>query len=160
MKRKHKIYSRPKRPFEKARILEENEIRKKYGLKNKREIWKAEAKIKTIRGKAKVLISSTPEKQQELFDRLKTVGLKVNSIADVLALQKEDYLQRRLQTILVEKKIATTPKGARQLIVHKKVFVDGKIVNIPSFVVPVRLENRISLKPSKIKIKKIGETNE
>ena len=49
MKRKHKIYSRPKRPFEKSRIEEEGKIVDEFGLKNKREIWKAEAKVKIIR---------------------------------------------------------------------------------------------------------------
>ena len=49
MKRKHKRYSKPKRPFEKGRIEEEAEIKKRFGLKNKKEIWKADAKIKNIR---------------------------------------------------------------------------------------------------------------
>ena len=41
MKRKHKTYSKPKRPFDKMRIEEEAGIMKEFGLKNKREIWKA-----------------------------------------------------------------------------------------------------------------------
>ena len=45
MKRKQKKYSKPKRPFDKKRIDEENQLKKEFGLKNKREIWKAEAKI-------------------------------------------------------------------------------------------------------------------
>ena len=45
MKRKHKIYSKPKRPFDKARIEEEGGIVEEFGLKNKREIWKAEASL-------------------------------------------------------------------------------------------------------------------
>jgi len=115
-------------------------------LKNKKEIWRAEARIKEIREKAKKLISANPEEQQALFKRLKKIGLDVNSIADVLSLSKEDYLKRRIQTVLVNKKIATTPKSARQLIVHKKVLVNGNVVDSPSFIVPVDLENKISLK--------------
>jgi len=45
MKRKHKQYSRPKKRFEKARILEEENIKKEFGLKNKKEIWKSEEKV-------------------------------------------------------------------------------------------------------------------
>ena len=56
MKRKHKIYSRPKRPFDKTRIEEEGKIKEEFGLKNKKEIWKADARIKEIREKAKKLI--------------------------------------------------------------------------------------------------------
>jgi small subunit ribosomal protein S4 len=150
MKRKHKTYSRPKRPFDKVRIDEEAKIKKVFGLKNKKEIWMAEAKIKTIREKAKKLISASSEEQLALFNRLKKIGLQVNSIADVLSLDKEDYLKRRLQTILVKKKLATTSRSARQLITHKKVLVGGNIVNSPSYVVPVELENKISLKAKKI----------
>lgn len=156
MKRKHKKYSKPKRPFDKARIDEEFEIMKEFGLKNKKEIWRAEAKIKLIREKAKKLISSSQEEQKVLFDNLKKIGLNVNSIADILSLDKKDFLKRRLQTILVDKKISTTTKGARQLITHKKVLVDGKIVNIPSYIIPIELENKISLKIMKPK-KKVKE---
>ena len=146
MKRKHKTYSKPKRPFDKIRIDEESEIKKKFGLKNKKEIWKADAKIKSIREKAKKLLSASKEEQQALFEKLKKIGLNVNSIADVLSLDKKDYLKRRLQTIVVNKKIATTIKGARQLITHKKILIDGKVINAPSYIVPINLEDKISLK--------------
>jgi len=151
MKRKHKTYSRPKRPFDKVRIDEEEKIKEEFGLKNKREIWKADAKIKSIREKAKKLISSDEKEKQAFFDRLKKIGFKVNSISDVLSLDKRDYMKRRLQTILVEKHMASTMKGARQLITHKKVLIEGNAVNSPSFVVPLHLENKISLKKSKEK---------
>jgi len=157
MKRKHKSYSKPKRPFDKIRIDEEGSIKKEFGLKNKREIWKAEAKIKIIREKAKKLISADTKEQQAFFERLKKIGFNVNSIGDVLALDKKDFLKRRLQTILVEKKIATTPKKARQLIVHKKILVDGRIINSPSYIVPSELENKISLKDKKEKANKINK---
>lgn len=149
MKRKHKTYSKPKRPFDKIRIEEESKIIKEFGLKNKKEIWKAEALIKSIKEKAKKLISSDLEKQQALFDNLKKRGLNVNSIADILSLDKRDYLKRRLQSVLVNKKLATTSKGARQLITHKKVLIEGNITNSPSYIVPIKLEDKISLKVMK-----------
>ncbi len=151
MRRRHKSYEKPKRPFEAERLKEEAEIKKKFGLKNKKEIWKAESKINSMRGKAKNLISSSSEEQQALFDRLKRFGLNVNSIADVLSLTKEDYLKRRLQTVLVDKKLANTTKQSRQLITHKKVLVNGGIIDSPSYIVPTHLENKISLKINKPK---------
>ena len=150
MKRKHKTYSKPKRPFDKQRIDEEARIKKEFGLKNKKEIWKAEARIKAIREKAKKLISASPEEQHALFDRLKKIGLNVNSIANVLSLDKRNYLERRLQTI-VSKKLATTLKSARQLITHKKVLVNENVIDSPSYIVPVKVEDKITLKK---KIKK------
>jgi small subunit ribosomal protein S4 len=165
MKRKHKNYSRPKKAFDKVRILEEAEIIKEFGLKNKKEIWKAEAKVKIMREKAKNLISSSAENQKKLFEQLQKIGLNVKSIADVLSLNKSDYLNRRLETVVFQKKLAPTIKTARQLIAHKKILVDGEVVSIPSYIVPVELENKISLKHSKPKIKKKetsteGESNE
>jgi ribosomal protein uS4 len=160
MKRQHKTYSKPKRPFDKARIDEERIITKEFGLKNKKEIWKADAKIKSIREKAKRLISADEKEKNAFFDRVKKIGLKVNSISDVLSLDKKDYMKRRLQTILVEKKIARTVESARQLITHKKVLVGGKIVNSPSYVVPLDLEKHISLVKSKEKKSKTNEVTE
>ena len=146
MKRKHKKYSKPKRPFDKERIEEEADIKKEFGLKNKKEIWRAEARIKSIREKAKKLISATPKEQEALFDRLKKMGLNVNSIADVLSLNKKDYLNRRLQTFVVKKRIAKTQKNSRQLITHRKILVENKVVDSPSYIVPVELEDKIILK--------------
>ena len=154
MIRKRKTYSRPKRPFDKVRIDEEAKIKEEYGLKNKKELWKAEAKIKSMREKAKKLISAGPDEQQALFDRLGKIGIKVNSITDILGLDKRDYLEQRLQTIVVKKMLARSMKSARQLITHKKVLVDGKMVSAPSYVVPFGLRDKISLKVSKRKPEK------
>ena len=152
MKRKHKSYSRPKRPFDKARIEKEAKIKEEYGLKNKIEIWKADSQIKSIREKAKKLISAGHEKQKALFERLKKIGFRVDSISDVLSLEKEDYLNRRLQTIVFKRRLARSPKHARQMIVHKKILVDEKAISSPSYIVPVEFEEKISVKAGKTKI--------
>jgi len=157
MKRQHKTYSRPKRPFDKVRIEEEGKIKEEFGLKNKKEIWKSEAKISSMREKAKKLISANSSEQEAFFARLKKIGFNVNSIGEVLSLDKKDYLRRRLQTILVQKGLATTPKSARQLITHKKVLIEGESINSPSFIVPVDLENKIVIKKNKVKTKKTEE---
>ena len=158
MKRKHKKYSRPKRPFDKERLIEEEKIKKEFGLKNKKEIWRSESRIKLIREMAKKLISSPVEEQQVLFNNLKKIGLNVDSISDVLSLDKEDYLRRRLQTIVKVKKIASKIKSERQLIVHKKVIVNGSVIDSPSYIVPIELENGILLKnPITSKKEKIQE---
>jgi small subunit ribosomal protein S4 len=159
MKREHKTYSRPKRPFDKVRIDEEAKIKEEFGLKNKKEIWKADAKIKLMREKAKKLISADESEKSAFFGRLKRIGLKVSSIGDVLSLNKRDYLNRRLQTVLVQKRLATTPKSARQLITHKKVLINGNSVNAPSYVVPVELEDKITLKKKITKKKEIKMEN-
>ena len=142
--RKRKKFSRPRKLYDKARIEKENLLMKKYGLKNKSEIWKAEAAIERVRNKAKKLITAEPEQQQKLFIKLKKMGFKAEKIADVLALNKEDWMKRRLQSILIEKNLAK-PKGARQLIAHKHIAINGKIVNIPSYMVQTDEENKIEI---------------
>jgi ribosomal protein S4 len=46
------------------------------------------------------------------------------------------------------------------MIIHKKILVDGKVVNAPSFVVSTELENKITLFPKKIKAEKKEEKQE
>lgn len=146
MLRKKKLFVRPKKAFESVRIKEENELLKKYGLKSKREIWKALARVNYFRRRAKELAKSSREEQELFFSKLKAIGLKTKFIADVLNLKVEDILERRLPTLIAKKGLASTPQQARQFVVHKKVIVGGNVINIPSYIVPVSLENSIKIK--------------
>lgn len=150
IKRKVNRHSRPRKLFDSARIKSEGDIVKKFGLKNKKEIWKAAARVSEIRNRAKKLIPKSEEEKEEFFQRLRAQGLNVTVIAEVLALTIEDLLNRRLQTVVFQKGLATTALGARQLITHKNVYVDGRLVNIPSFVVTKYLEDKVSLKARKL----------
>ena len=132
---------------------EENVLIKRYGLKNKREIWKAKTAVSKLRRRAKALISSDMEEQQAFFNKLNKIGMNITDISDVLALTEENIFERRLQTFLFKKKMANTIKQARQLIVHKNVLVNGEIVNIPSFVIAKEMEDKISLREAKVKNK-------
>lgn len=160
MIRKKKKFVRPKKPFESFRITEENELVKKYGLKNKREIWKTLAKINYYRSRAKALARKSLEEQNVLFNKLKAVGLNVESTADVLDLKVEDLLERRLPTVVAKKGIAGTTKQARQMVVHKKILVDGKVVNSPGYIVPVSFEESIKIKVKKKQPKPVEEKKE
>ena len=128
IKRKRKMFSRPRKLFDRTRMDEENVLVKRYGLKNKKEIWKAKTAVSKLRRRAKSLIGKDVEEQQVFFDKLNRNGMAVTSISDVLALTEESVFERRLQTMLFKKKLANTIKQARQLIVHKNVVVDGTIV--------------------------------
>ena len=163
-KRNRKKYSRPGKPFDKQRIEAENVLVERYGLKNKREIWKADAAISRIRNLAKDLITKSEEEKELFIDRLAKKGFKVESIADALALDKEDWLKRRLQTIVFSKGYTTTAKQARQLINHKHVSVGEQTVNIPSYQVNLEEESQVKLnvvlnikRPEKGKMETIKE---
>ena len=151
MIRKKKLYVRPMKPFEAGRIKEENVLVKKYGLKNKLEVWKMLAKISYYRKRAMALAKSDQEEQEVFFKKLRNIGFKVNSISDALDLQIEDILERRLQSIVASKGLANTVKQARQMIAHKKIMIGGRVVNSPSYIVSTNEENVISIKEKKVK---------
>jgi len=160
IKKKRKLFSRPKKLFDKTRIDEENIIVKKYGLKNKRESWKAKTAVSKYRKMAKTLIGKDITEQQAFFNKLNKMGLNVIDISDVLALTEESLLERRLQTFVFKKKLSNTVKMARQLITHKNVLVDGVVVNVPSFIITKDLENKISIIKKKAKKKDKKEEND
>ena len=99
IKRKRKLFSRPKKLFDRERIDEENILVKNYGLKNKKEIWKAKSKVSGLRQRAKKLIGKADEEQVAFFDKLNKIGLNVKTISDVLAHEEKNLLKRRLQKI-------------------------------------------------------------
>jgi len=163
--KKHKKYSRPRKLFDKSRIQEENKILGKYGLKNKKEIWRADSFIGGIRNQAKDLIPKSQLEQQDFLNRLAKIGLikSGGQLDDVLALTKEDILERRLQTIVLRKGLAKTSKEARQLITHRHVILADRIITIPSQIISVEEEKdvkRKEKKQKKIKEKIITEIKE
>jgi small subunit ribosomal protein S4 len=157
-RRQGKKYERPFRPWDQKRIEKEKEILKEYGLRRKSEIWKSEAILRKMRRLARKLSASKDEKmKEELLGKAQRLGLVGENpkLDDVLSLQVENVLERRLQSIVYKKKFADTPKQARQFVVHGHVKVGDKIMKYPSFLVPRNLEDKISLK-----IKKAGELND
>lgn len=152
--RKHKRYNRPKKLYDIALIKSENDLIKKYGLKNRREVWKADFIIGKIRNIAKTLITASDKDKDEFVKRQAVKGFNVSSIADVLALSKEDCLKRRLQSIVVAKKIALTHKQARQMITHKHIKVLGHKIDSPAHLTTLEEENDINTDLS-VPIKKV-----
>ncbi len=140
-----KKYETPRHPWEADRIKEEWELKKKYGLKNKREIWKAKSILRNIRAQARTLQAKLrygdpqAEKQQKLlFDKLVRLGILSEdnlSLDAILSLTVDDILRRRLQTIVYLKGLARTPKQARQFIVHGHIAIGNRRVTIPGYLV-------------------------
>jgi small subunit ribosomal protein S4 len=149
MIRKGKLFVKPKKKFQKERILEENALLAKYALKNKKEVYKTSSKINYFRTRAKSLVDSNPEEQELFLSKLRSIGLNTITITDVLALKIEDLLERRLPTIVHKKGLSTTPRQARQMVVHKKVLVEGSVVNSPGYIVSVKIEDKITIKKKK-----------
>lgn len=152
-KKSRKKYSRPLRPWEGDRIKEEKELKRKYGLKNKKEIWKARSILKKYRGLARdqgALIRAGNEQANivsaELLKRLVKLGiLEENSqLHHILALNVEHILARRLQTLVYEKGLCHTSKQARQFISHGHISIKGRKMTVPGYLVPILDEPSIS----------------
>ena len=145
-------YDTPSHPWQGTRIKEENELLKKYGLKNKRELWKAQSTLRNYRGHARDLLArlrygdvQAETEMKDLLVKLANLGLLTESASldDVLALELEKLLERRLQTLVYLKGLAYTPKQARQLIVHGHTCIRGRKVTVPGYLVKRNEETSI-----------------
>ncbi len=160
MKKQRRKYERPKSPFDKERIESEKKIMEKYGLKRKKELWRAEALLRKYRRLARELASKKDkELEKTLIEKLKTIGvLSEGSLDDVLGLTVENILDRRLQTIVYKKGFANSIKQARQMIVHGHVFIDNRKVLFPSYIVKKDEEDKIQVKLP-LRVEKSGNQN-
>ena len=57
MRRLKKKYKKPKRPWNSERIEEESNLLREYGLRRKRELWRAESIVRDFRQRARDLIA-------------------------------------------------------------------------------------------------------
>jgi len=153
-----RTYDTPKHPWEAARMEEERKLLQKYGLKNKRELWKAQSILRGLRGQARDLQArlrvGEPQARREtdqLIGRLTRLGLLpvgTPTIDDVLALTTEDLLQRRFEWIVFQRGLAPTPNGARQWITHGHLSIGDHRVTRPGYLVPSSEESMISYCPT------------
>jgi small subunit ribosomal protein S4 len=136
-----KTYHRPRRIWTIDQLNAELYILGTYGLRNKRELWKAQSEIARIRNQARALLAIPTEvrrdKEVRLLGFLNRLGL-VNESAtldDVLNLKIEDILERRLQTIVMRKIMSKSAIEARQIVAHRHVSVGSRTVNLPGYIV-------------------------
>lgn len=150
-KNPRKIWRKPKRPLNYDLLNEELYVLGTFGLKNKRELWKAHTELSRVRNQARSLLALTQEvrekKEQVLMNSLTRIGLvNTNStLDDVLNLKVTDLLSRRLQTIVQKKGLIKSPYQARQAVVHGHVMIGERVITVPSYTVKVEEENQIHL---------------
>ena len=147
-----KQYETPNHPYQGERIASEHSLLDRYGLSNKEELWRAQSELRSYRREARELLGQAQDDQtvirrsEEFLGRLKRVGIldEADELGDVLSLEIEDVLERRLQTVAYRKGLANTPQQARQFIVHGHVVVGDQRQRIPSYVVDVDEEDLVA----------------
>ena len=148
-----RVWRKPKRPLNYELKMEELKTLGTFGLKTKRELWKAHTELSRVRHQARSLLALRQEVRAEkepiLMKSLARIGLVSNeaTLDDVLNLNVNDLLSRRLQTIVTKKLGFKTPYQARQAVIHGHVMIGERKVNIPSYTVSVGEEDSIHFAP-------------
>ena len=150
---KTKAYETPNHPFQGERISGEHDLVDRYGLANKEELWRAQSELRGLRREARKLLGraqgdaeAAAREGEEFLARLKRYGIlnQEDGLDDILSLEINDVLERRLQTVAYRKGLANTPQQARQFIVHGHVVVGDRRVTVPSYKVEVDEEGEVA----------------
>src|SRR5215467_3012385 len=146
-----KSYHRPRRIWTTDQLNAELYILGSFGLRNKRELWKAQTEVARFRNQARALLAlateARTEKESRLLKSLNRLGLVTESASldDILNLKIEDLLERRLQTIVMKKSGTKSPYQARQVVSHGHVSIGNRKVNLPGYMVKTEEESKILL---------------
>jgi small subunit ribosomal protein S9e len=120
-----KTFKKPRRPYEKERLDAELKLVGEYGLRCKRELWRVQYALSRIRNAARELLTLDEKNPRRIFEgeallrrmnRYGLLGEGQNKLDYVLALTVENFLQRRLQTIVFKNGMAKSIHHARVLI--------------------------------------------
>ena len=151
-------YDTPSHPWQGERIKAEVVLVNQYGLKNKTEVWKAQTILRNFRGQSRELQArlrggeaQAKVESEALIAKCGRMGLLPMdgaTLNDILTLNEESILARRLQTIVFEKGMASTVGQARQMIVHGHIFMNGHRVTVPGYIVTRKEESSIMYDPA------------
>ncbi|KZV43429.1 hypothetical protein F511_30383 [Dorcoceras hygrometricum] len=147
-----KTFKKPRRPYEKERLDAELKLVGEYGLRCKRELWRVQYALSRIRNAARMLLTLDEKDARRIFEgeallrRMNRYGLldeSQNKLDYVLALTVENFLERRLQTLVFKAGMAKSIHHARVLIRQRHIRVGRQVVNVPSFMVRVDSQKHI-----------------
>jgi len=149
-RRQKKRYSTPRHPWSEESLREELRLIGEFGLRSKMELRRAQFALRQIRRSARsyqgLMGEERTRRERELISKLHRMGLveRESGLDDVLSLTASNLLERRLQTVVLRKGLANTLHQARQLIVHRKILIDGRAVSVPSYIVGRKEEATIT----------------
>jgi small subunit ribosomal protein S4 len=152
-KKSRRTWEGPRHPWRKEVLIEESRLLGLYGLRNKRELWKAMSIIRYYRHRARALLAAPSEirerEERALIERLIKLGLLKEGakLDNILDLRVDDLLERRLQTVVYRKGLARTIYEARQLIIHGHIAIKGRRIRSPGYLVTVDEEPYVDYYP-------------
>ena len=135
----------PTHPWKQARIDEEHDLKERYGLKKvggMREIWREKSALRRHRNQAMKLIGRVDsteghyaKEKEQLLDSLTKKGLLQTGadVGDVLEINVEHMLSRRLQSVVYYKGLAPSMRAARNLIVHGHICIGDQRMTVPGY---------------------------
>lgn len=149
VKKLQKQYETPNEGWSEERIQREDELIEEFGLKNKKEVYKAQSELRALRREARKLVAEEDETQRKaLINKANSLGFVQDDagLEDILTLNVTDILQRRLQSAVNRRGYADTAKEARQIVTHGHVYIDGERVNIPGYLLTKEEEKTIEVR--------------
>ncbi|MBJ08244.1 MAG: 30S ribosomal protein S4 [Candidatus Thermoplasmatota archaeon] len=135
----------PTHPWKQARIDEEHDLKERFGLKKvggMREIWREKSSLRRHRNQAMKLIGRVDsseghyaKEKEQLLGSLTRKGLLQSGadIGDVLEINVEHMLSRRLQSVVYYKGLAPSMRAARNLIVHGHICIGEQRMTVPGY---------------------------
>ncbi len=135
----------PTHPWKQARIDEEHDLKERYGLKKvggMREIWREKSALRRHRNQAMKLIGRVDsseghyaKEKEQLLNSLTKKGLLQTGadVGDVLEINVEHMLSRRLQSVVYYKGLAPSMRAARNLIVHGHICIGNQRMTVPGY---------------------------
>lgn len=153
----------PRKPFDKERLMGELHVIGKYGLRCKREVWRVQLTLAKLRKAARELLTLDERDTRRLFEgdalirRIVKLGLLKEGqkkLDYVLGLTLEQFLERRLQTVVQQKGLAQSIHHSRVVIRQRHIAVGKQMVNIPSFMVRTSSQNYINYAPQSVFVTK------
>ncbi len=123
-----------------------------YGLRCKREIWRAQLALAKVRSAARKLLTLDEKDPKRIFEgdallrrmvRYGVLNPDEKRLDDVLRLSTQRFLERRLQTKVYKMNYAKSVHHARTLIFQRHIRVGKQLVNQPNFLVRSDSEGHI-----------------
>ena len=149
VKKLTQTYETPNEGWSQERIQREHELTEEYGLQNKREIYKAQSELRSLRRQARNIFATQDETQRkELLQKVQKLGLipSDGQLEDILTLDVEDILDRRLQTAVNRRGHSDTPTQARQLVTHGHVYIGDQKVTAPGYTLTKKEEKKLEIR--------------